>query len=137
MKGHTLVFLGCLLFSGMGGYSEIVEAADSEMTETVSGGGVTTKVTYLNPKSEDEPRFEIVLDTHSADLDRYDLKTMTALRDGTGKTYLATGIENKGSGHHREAIITFPKVSPESKHLEVIIKDVAGVRERTFVWNLD
>ncbi|MEX0803296.1 MAG: hypothetical protein WD688_08275 [Candidatus Binatia bacterium] len=137
MKGRTLVFLGCLLFSGMGGYSEIVEAADSEMTKTISGGGVTAKVTYLNPKdNNDEPRFQIVLDTHSANLDAYDLKTITALRDDTGKTYLATGIENKGSGHHREATLTFPKVSPESKRFEVIIKDVAGVKERAFRWNL-
>ncbi|MEX0805925.1 MAG: hypothetical protein WD688_21800 [Candidatus Binatia bacterium] len=136
MKGHTLVFLGCLLFNGMGGYSEIVEAADSEMTKTITGGGVTVKVTYLNPKSDDEPRFELVLDTHSADLDRYDLKTITALRDGSGKTYLPRGIENKGSGHHREATLTFPKVSPESNHLEITIKDVAGVKERTFRWDL-
>ncbi|MPZ78545.1 MAG: hypothetical protein GEU77_18740, partial [Deltaproteobacteria bacterium] len=111
MKGRTLVFLGYLLFTGMGGYSEIVGAADSEMTKTISGGGVTAKVTYLNPKdNNDEPRFQIVLDTHSANLDAYDLKTITALRDDTGKTYLATGIENKGSGHHRETTLTFPKV---------------------------
>ena len=137
MKARTLLFGGWLVLNGLGGSSEILGAAESKMTQTISGGGVTAKATYLNPNSDDEPRFEIILDTHSADLNRYDLKTMTALRDGTGKTYLATGIENKGSGHHREATLTFPKVSPESERFELIVKDVAGVKERTFIWNLE
>jgi hypothetical protein len=33
--------------------------------------------------------------------------------------------------------LTFPKVSPEAKRLEIVIKDVAGVKERTFRWNLE
>lgn len=135
MKARTLLLLGWLMFSGLGVYSEIV-AAESEMTQTVSGGGVTAKVTYLNPKSSDEPRFQIVLETHSVNLDVYDLKTIAALRDDTGNIYPATGIETKGSGHHREGTLTFPKISPESKHIEVVIKDVAGVKERIFRWDL-
>ena len=136
MKARTLLFGGWLVLNGLGGSSEILGAAESKMTQTISGGGVTAKATYLNPNSDDEPRFEIILDTHSANLDAYDLKTITALRDDTGRTYLATGIENKGSGHHRETTLTFPKISPASKRLEVIIKDVAGVKEMTFRWDL-
>ena len=135
MQTRTLLFAGWLILSGLGGYSEISAAAELETTQTISGGGVTAKVTYLNPKSNDEPRFQIVLDTHSVSLDAYDLKTLTALRDDTGSTYVATGIETKGGGHHREATLTFPKISPESKRLELILKDVGGVKERTYRWD--
>lgn len=135
MKGFTL-FLAGLVLSGLLGHRESFGAAASDTTQTVSGGGVTTKITYLNPRSNDDPRFLVVLDTHSVALDGYDLKALTVLRDDTGKSYLPTGVENKGSGHHREVTLSFPKVSPEAKRLEIVIKDVAGVKERSFIWDL-
>ena len=125
------LFLGASLTTG-----ESFGAA-SDKTQTVSGGGVTAKVTYLNPKTGDDPRFQVGLDTHSVALDSYDLKSLSVLRDDTGKSYLPTKVENKGSGHHRQVILTFPKVSPEAKRLDIVIKDIAGVKERTFRWNLE
>jgi hypothetical protein len=76
-----------------------------------------------------------VLDTHSVVLDGYDLTAVTVLRDDTGKNYVPTGAENKGSGHHREATLSFPKISPDAKRLEIVMKDVAGVKERIFRWD--
>jgi len=32
--------------------------------------------------------------------------------------------------------VIFPKVSSEAKRLEVVIKDVAGMKERTFNWDV-
>ena len=130
-----ILFLGSLFLTGGHGVSFGAVATDA--TQTVSGGGVTAKVTYLNPKSNDDPRFQVVLDTHSVNLDSYDLKTITVLRDDAGKSYGPTGAENKGSGHNREVTLTFSKVSPDAKHVEIIIKDLAGVKERTFRWNLE
>jgi hypothetical protein len=106
MKALAIVFAG-LVSSGLLENGESFGAAASDATQTVSGGGVTAKVTYLNPKSSDEPRFQVVLDTHSVALDSYDLKAISLLRDDTGKTYLPNAVENKGSGHHREVILTF------------------------------
>jgi len=135
VKAFTLLlavlFLGGLILTG-----ESFGAGASDTTQSVSGGGVTVKVTYLNPKSGDAPRFSAVLDTHSVNLDGYELKNITFLRDETGKIYPPTAVENKGSGHHREVVLTFPKVSPESKRMDVVIKNVAGVKERTFRWDL-
>jgi hypothetical protein len=131
------VFLTGLLLGGLLGAVQSFAATAAGATQTVSGGGVTTKVTYLNPRSNDGPRFQVVLDTHSVALDGYDLKAITVLRDDSGKTYLPTGVENKGSGHHREATVIFPKVSSEANRLEIVLKDVAGVKERTFRWNLE
>ena len=75
--------------------------------QTQSGGGVTVKVTYLT-QSHHESRFSIVLDAHSVDLDAYDVKALSILRDSTGMALTPTAAENKGSGHHREIILTFP-----------------------------
>jgi hypothetical protein len=136
MKALAIVFGGMVL-SGLLGNGESFGAAASDATQAVSGGGVTAKVTYLNPKSSDDPRFQVVLDTHSVALDSYDLKALSLVRDDTGKTYLPNAAENQGGGHHRQVILTFPKLSPEAKSLEMVIKDVAGVKERTFRWNLE
>src|SRR5262249_19740168 len=105
------------------------------LTRTHSGGGVTVKVTYLNPQGTEDARFEISLDTHSVDLDSYNLKALSSLRDSTGKTYQPTKVENKGSGHHRQFVLVFPKPASGSSRLELVIKDIAGVKERSFVWD--
>jgi hypothetical protein len=136
MKAFSLLFAWVLL-GGLLTNGEALEAAAGNMSQTVSGGGVTVKVTYLNSQSNEDPRFGVALDTHSVALDGYDLKSITVLRDDTGKTYSAIDVANKGSGHHREATLSFPKLSPEAKRLEIVIKDVAGVKERIFRWNLE
>lgn len=136
MKALKLVMLAFVLISSVFA-GETFGAAASNMTQSVAGGGVTTKVTYLNPTSIDDPRFQVVLDTHSVDLDAYDLNTHAVLRDGAGKTYAPVAAENKGGGHHRQVTLIFPKLTQESKRVELVIKDIAGVKERTFVWNLE
>ena len=136
MKTLNLILAGLLLtiFFELG---DSVAAESSATTQTVSGGGVAAKVTFLNLKSGDEPRFLIVLDTHSANLDGYDFKTLGVLRDDSGKVYSPTAVENKGSGHHREATVSFPKLSQEARRVELVIKDVAGVKDRVFSWTVD
>lgn len=116
--------------------SDSVDAAASGLTRTHSGGGVTVKATYLNPHSPGDVRFQVALDTHSVDLDEYDLKDLSLLRDETGKTYQSTRVDNKGSGHRGQITVIFPKVSPETRWLELVIKDIAGVKERSFRWDL-
>lgn len=133
---EAVLFLSGLCFIVFLGIGESFGAATAGTAQTVSGGGVTAKVTYLNPGSNDNLLFQVVLDTHSVGLDGYDLKSITVLRDDAGKSYLPTGAENKGSGHHREVTLSFPKVSPEAKSLEIVIKDLAGVKERTFHWEI-
>ena len=116
--------------------SDSVDAAASGLTRTHSGGGVTVKATYLNPHSPGDVRFQVTLDTHSVDLDEYDLKDLSLLRDETGKTYQSTRVDNKGSGHRGQITVIFPKVSPETRWLELVIKDIAGVKERSFRWDV-
>ena len=135
MKVSRMSFAALLLTALFG--AKTLAANFGNLTQTVSGGGVTVKVTYLNPKSGDEPRFQIVLDTHSVNLDDYDLKTLASLRDDTGKTSSPTMVEKKGDGHHREATVSFLKPSQGAKRVELVIKDVAGVKERVFRWDVE
>jgi hypothetical protein len=111
-------------------------AAAPGLTRTHAGGGVTVKATYLNPGGTEDTRFDISLDTHSVDLDIYDLKALSSLRDDAGKAYQPTKVENKGSGHHRQLVLIFPKEASGNKRLELMIKDIAGVKERNFVWDI-
>ena len=129
------LFTASIAFGILLTVGEAFGAAASDGTQTVAGGGVTAKVTYLNPKASDEPRFQVMLDTHVVNLDSYDLKNMAVLRDDTGNTSVPAAIENKGGGHHRQTVITFPKLSASAKQIELVIKDLAGVKERKFVWS--
>jgi hypothetical protein len=104
-------------------------AASSISTSTQSSGGVTVKVTHRNPDAPDRHRFEIALDSASVNLDNYDLKSSVLLRAGD-KTYRPTTVENRGDGRHREMMVVFPHVDLHS--VEVIVRDVAGVKERAF-----
>ena len=130
------LFLAGIVVSGLIGSGVSFGAAAPGLTRTDSGGGVTVKVTYVHSQGEEDARFEVALDTHSVNLDAYDLKTLSVVRDDTGKSYQPLKTETKGSGHHREATLTFPKISPEASVLELVITDVAGVKERVFRWEL-
>lgn len=106
------------------------------LTRSHSGGGVRVEATYLNPQDTEAARFQVRMDTHSVNLDAYDLKALCLLRDEAGKVYQATDVENRGGGHHRTVILYFPEVPASSRSLELIIKGVAGIEERSFRWEL-
>ena len=133
MKSFSITVVA-LLLTGLLGIGAGLAAEGLGPPQTQSGGGVTVKVTYL-AQTAHESQFSVVLDTHSVNLDLYDLKVLSLLRDDTGLTMQPTGAENKGSGHHREIILTFPRPSAERKWLELVIKDIAGAKERTFRWD--
>lgn len=131
------VFVVGLLLSGLLGMSESFGADASHTTRTDSGGGVTVKVTLLDSNRSGVLRFQVVLDTHSVNLDGYDLKKIAVLRDDAGKDYLPKTVESKGSGHHRQSTLVFAKMANGTKRVELVIKDVAGVKERLFRWDLE
>jgi hypothetical protein len=142
MKGEIIVrpiqlLLAGLLLSALLGNGESFGATAAHATRTNAGGGVTVKVTPLDSKTKGDLRFQVVLDTHSVDLDSYDLKSLTVLRDGAANMYHPTSVESKGSGHHRQATVTFAKLTSSIKRIELVIKGVAGVHERVFQWDLE
>ena len=142
MKGEIFVtairvLLAGLLLGGLIGGAESLAATASQPTRTNSGGGVTVKVTPLDKKANGELRFQVALDTHSVNLDSYDLKTLAVLRDAAGNTYYPASVESKGSGHHREATVAFARPANGTKRIELVIRGIAGVKERVFQWELE
>jgi hypothetical protein len=139
VKAIKVLVTGFILCSVFFGYAEsigLAESASGGLTRTNSEGGVTVKVTYPHSQGTDETRFDVVFDTHSINLDAYDLKALSVLRDDSGKIYEPLRVENKGSGHHREITVVFPKPAADVKRLELVIKDLAGIKERSFLWDL-
>jgi len=110
--------------------------APTTAKQSVSGGGVTVDVTFLKDRA-DAAAFQVVLDTHSGNLDGYRFEEIARLRDGRGGEVAPAAVEGaKGSGHHREATVRFVWPEPKPKALELLVKGVAGVPERVFRWSL-
>lgn len=123
------------VISGFGEALAASAAGPAKLNQQVAGGGVTVIATLLREQA-DATVIKLVLDTHAGSLDGYNLEAIATLRDGSGKTYPVEAVEKtSGGGHHREAILRFPKVNPEAKTIELIVKDVAGVKERAFRWS--
>ncbi len=114
----------------------IPAGAGDQASQQVAGGGVTVTATLLKGPA-DGTAIQLALNTHSVNLDAYDLKAVTTLRDEAGKVYPVEAVEKTGGGgHHREAVLRFAKLDPNAKAIELIVKDVAGVKERTFRWGV-
>ncbi|MBI2880151.1 MAG: hypothetical protein HYY21_01080 [Candidatus Tectomicrobia bacterium] len=134
-----LVALGLFFVAGAGN-------AEEGLRRTHRGGGVTIDVTPLPAKGGSQDlRFSVRMDTHSVALDDYDMVKASLLRNGRGRAVRAGAwADPTGGGHHREGVLVFPLKEKEgtsvltegAQFIEVVIRDVAGVPERVFRWNL-
>ena len=109
------------------------ESTAENMTRKNSEGKVTIRVTYENPGKPD-PAFSVRMDTHSVGLNSYDLAALSLLRDGKGEEYQGKWTSPEGSGHHRSGVLLFEGIELDTGKVELIIRDVAGVKERKFNW---
>lgn len=102
-----------------------------------AAGGVTVKVTPRN-LSADSPTwdFEVVLDTHGADLGQ-DLVKSAALIDARGREHapLAWTGDPPG-GHHREGLLSFKPLRVDTESVTLQIRGVGGISQRNFSWPL-
>jgi len=132
LSGTLMVTALLLAGAGRPGAGEAPPGAK----QSVPGGGVTVDVTFQKERNE-APTFQVVLDTHSGNLDGYRFEAIVRLRDGRGSEVAPAAVEDvKGSGHHREATVRFPWPDPKPNSLEVVVKGVAGVPERVFRWTV-
>ncbi len=120
--------------------TRVAPAQWNAATQTSEGGQVTIKVTLQDTSGA--PTFKITMDTHAVDLDGYDLGRLAVLQTDQGQTVQPTGWDAPKGGHHREGTLTFPAtaangntlIGPETRRIELVIRDVAGVPERTLTW---
>jgi hypothetical protein len=88
--------------------------------------------------------FDVVLDTHSVDLDAIDLRQLAVLRTSDGREARPTGWDAPKGGHHRSGTLAFPAsaadgaplIGQETQTITLVIQNVAGVPARTFTWPL-
>ena len=99
---------------------------------------VLIKVTPLQlGKDFDSWRFNMEFTTHSGSLDQ-DPAQATLLIDDTGQAYQPTVWEGAApGGHHVTGTLVFKSITPLPKSVELKIKDVGGIPERFFKWNLE
>ena len=104
--------------------------------QTVEAANVTVRVTPVALKPGEAPVFALAMDTHSVDLVG-DMLKMVVLRDDSGNEYAPTAWDGAGpGGHHREGKIKFAPLTTTPKSLTLVVKNLAGVPERAFKWNV-
>ncbi|HEX2916393.1 MAG TPA: hypothetical protein VH186_36870 [Chloroflexia bacterium] len=116
--------------------------ATAALSKTSEGGQVTVKATWQGVGSG--LTFQVSLDTHSVDLDSYDLARMAVLRTAEGQEVKPNGWEAAKGGHHRSGTLTFPVTAPDGRKLlgpdtrsfELVLKGVGGVPERVLSWSI-
>jgi hypothetical protein len=111
-------------------------SASAFETKSNSGGSVDVAVTPQMLGVGQPLAFEIAMNTHSVDLSD-DMTQIVTLRDDQGKEYTPTAWEGAGpGGHHRSGVIKFAALASKPKSIDLIIKGLAKVSERTFHWDL-
>ncbi len=100
-----------------------------QQTQEKSEAGVTAKVTQESGNGT--IKFMITLETHSVALDTYKFDEIVVLRAGE-KEFKGRIVSQEGSGHHRSAVVEFD--NPKTKEVLIVIKGVAGVKERMFIF---
>lgn len=95
---------------------------------------VAVEVTPLKLSSKESPEFDIVLDTHSVNLDK-SLKDISVLEDDKGNMYSPISWSGGIGGHHIEGNLVFPSLSKDAKSVKLTIKQIGGV-DRIFNWVL-
>jgi len=102
-----------------------------------SSGGVTVAVTPQNltvsAKSWD---FQVVLDTHSGELNDDLVKAATLIDDKSGR-HVPVKWEGAGpGGHHREGTLRFNAIAPRPESVELQILRPGESKPRSFRWQL-
>ena len=147
-SGRIPLFVGLLAFltvlgAACSGPTRSEDSVSPAATQTSEAGQVTVAVTWAGPS--DGAVFEVVLDTHVVDLDGIDLEQLAVLRTDQGGEVAPVRWDAPKGGHHRRGTLSFPSAASDGSPLigadtqivELIVRDVAGVPERSFRWSLE
>ncbi len=80
-----------------------------------------------------EWKFDVGMNTHSVELDQ-DMTQIAVLIDDRGREHKPIRWDGPVGGHHREGTLTFNRISPTPKSIELKITGIADT-VRSFVWN--
>ena len=116
--------------------SSVTETQQKWESKTDDQASVTVTVTptLLSAESR-EWKFDVIMDTHSVELDQ-DMTKVAILTDDSGKEYGPVRWEGApAGGHHREGVLIFSPITLTPKSVELKITGVADTL-RTFNWQL-
>lgn len=84
-----------------------------------------------------ETAFRLTLNTHSVDLDRYDIQKLSFLQIDGGISQPAVKWVPSGAGHHLQGVLSFAEELPDGKHqVQLVVRDIDDVKERIFEWQI-
>ncbi len=135
---YVVIVLTAILFLYYVGAFQPSEVLQKQWeTKTDEQPPVTVTVTPLEFGADAKIwKFALVFDTHSGSLDD-DPLVVVSLMDNKGNTYEPTAWEGPGpGGHHREGVLVFYEINPMPAYVALKIKDVGGIPERLFTWNI-
>ncbi len=111
--------------------------AKSLPTKENTGGQVMVSVTPQDlSTTADTWRFAVQFNTHVSPITQ-DLVAVTSLSNGKGAGEHPTAWEgDPPGGHHRHGVLVFKPIKPMPTAITLDIRQVGGVADRTFTWNL-
>lgn len=110
------------------------------VTQSNEAASVTVAATWRGVQSG-SLAFDISMDTHSVNLDAYDLGKLASLRDSAGNQLNPRSWSApSGGGHHRSGTLAFAVPSSVSDgsatYVELVVRDIGGVPQRVLRWQL-
>ncbi|HEY4686061.1 MAG TPA: hypothetical protein VII57_08450 [Dehalococcoidia bacterium] len=132
------LILGALALASLGCGGDAQPKTAETAKQSDDQGGITLQVTW-NGELE-SPSFDVVMDTHSVDLDAYDLGQLAVLRTNAEAELAPVGWDAPEGGHHRQGTLRFASLSSRAVnagYIELVIRDVSGVPERRFRWQVN
>lgn len=109
----------------------------SSETKSNNEGAVTVEVTPLVLNAGGSPKFKTTFSTHSVELD-FDIENIVDLTDDKGSIVDSPRwIGSPPGSHHRSGELDFSgRLGPDVKSVTLTFKNIAGVPDRVFSWNL-
>jgi hypothetical protein len=119
--------------------------ADTSLERKAEAGGVTVTVLPLNldAAAGSTIDFQVKLETHTVDLNQ-DLTVLSVLAAPSGTELGSPTWVGPTGGHHIQGTLSFPATDTTGAAVTLIgpgtlaltIRDLAGIAERTFTWEL-
>jgi hypothetical protein len=138
LLGAGTLLIAAFLSANCSGSDNGRQSGSAGGKRTSDAGSVTLELSWEGPESG--LVFEVAMDTHSIDLDGFDLKKLAVLRTDSGVEVAPIDWAAPNGGHHREGKLSFPATSDGRRLLDettrgvtIIVRDVAAP-ERSFRW---
>ncbi len=112
--------------------------AQQGLSQRDGRGPVAVTITLVEAPATGGPvKVKVSLDTHSVPLDGIKFEEVVALGGPDGAAIAPMAVEQAtGAGHHREAVLAFPPLPAGAREVRVAVRNVGGVGERNFAWDL-